>query len=583
MMKKILIAIIAISLLACTIFAQEVLDSTEERYYYFLSLTGNSKRNFLTYRTLSDSVWTVEDDLSSPKDIWAGNNLGSTKILIEDKSQNSNFFTSGIQKGIRYKLFAPQWYSSYNTASPYGVNDGALWQGKGYNTAITGGARIEGYGFELTIRPQFSYSQNREYEYMTSTSMKNGIYADKAGKYGYWWTVVDFVQRYGEDSFTKFDWGDSEIRWSWKAFTVGFGTQAVWLGPAFYSPLLSSNNAPTYPKFDFGLKRVGITLPYFNIYLGDIETRIWIGKLKESDYFDSESQNDRNQYSGFNFAYAPSFIHGLTLGVTKITVSKWGDDFWLYAYPGYNGNTLSGNSAGRVGEDQKASLYADWLFTKIGFEVYGELSFDDFLAEGFTFYAYERYPIHAIAWNWGLKKSFEVSKKHNLRGLLQFEWNWSEASQDYQMWAGSNYNFGTHGQITQGYTNGGQWIGSGYGYGGNSQTLAFTLYRKSGFDKIFIQRNNPDNNYIYSKCVSADENTTKKLADLYFTGFKANFNLGFESLFFVTKDFSIRAGFIYNKIINPMYNPGTTYGTYRREYNWIDNFQINWSLKYQFL
>lgn len=580
-MKKLLTTIISTAVLTCSIFAQEALDSVEERYYDFLSLTGNTKRNFLTYRTLSDSSWVVEDSELDLKHIWQDNNLGKTKTLYTSKSQSSNFFTRGLDKSIGYKIFAVDWYSSYNTESPYGVNDGALWQGKGYNTSLTGGARLEGYGFELTIRPQLSYSQNKEYEYATSSSMQSTKYADKASDYGYWWTVVDLVQRYGEDAFTNFDWGDSEIRWSWHAFTVGFGTQAVWLGPAAYSPLLSSNNAPTYPKFDFGLRRTALKLPYFDLYLGDIETRIWIGKLTESKYFDNDSQNDHNQYSGFNFAYSPSFIEGLTLGVTKITLSKWGDDFWLYAYPGYNGNTLTENQAGRVGEDQKASLYADWLFTKIGFEVYGELAFDDFLAEGFKLYEYERYPIHAIAWNWGLKKTFEVSKKHGLRGLLQFEWNWSEASQDYQMWYGSAYNFGTHGQITQGYTNGGQWIGSGYGYGGNSQTLAFTLYRKKGFEKIFIQRNNPDNNYIYSLCVGADETTTKKLADLYFTGFKANFNLGFESLFFITPNFSARAGFIYNKIINPMYNPGTTSGNYRREYNWIDNFQLNWSFKYQ--
>lgn len=565
------------------IFAQEAIDSIEERYYDFLSLTGDTERSFLIYRTLSDSVWQIKNDKNENwHDIWENNNIGKTRLAWQMKNNKQNFFARGFKNSIKYKIYGLEWFSSYNTDSPYGVNDGALWQGAGYNTAFTGGARIEGFGFEFTFKPQLSYSQNNDYDYCTSSSMQSSLYAGKASDYGYTWTVVDYAQRYGDDSVKTFDWGDTEIRWNWYSFTLGFGTQAIWLGPTFYSPLLSSNNAASYPKFDFGLRKTKITVPFFNWYLGDIETRLWVGKLTESNYFDNDSSNDNNQLSGFTFAYAPSFIKGLTLGVTKITVSKWEDDFWTYANPGFYGNTRTGSKSGRQGEDQKASLYADWIFPKIGFEVYGELGFDDFLADGIKLYEYERYPLHTLAWNWGLKKAFDISRKHNLRGILQFEWNWSEPSQDYQLWYGSSYCWGTHGQITQGYTNRGQWIGSGYGYGGNSQLLSFTLYSKHGYEKFFIQRNNPDDGYIYAKAVGADANTTKILGSTSYTAFKANFNLGFEEMWFVTPNVSLRAGIVYNKIINPKYNPGKDENGDYREYTYTNNFNINWVLKYQF-
>lgn len=592
-MKKKFFFLISATLTLFHFSAQEALDSTEERYYDFLSLTGDTDRSFLIYRTLSDSAWQVQNDGLSDEnaadenqenfhDVWKSNNLGKAKTIWERKSEERNFFTRGFSNSLSYKIYGPEWFSSYNTDSPYGVNDGALWQGKGYNTALTGGARLEGFGFEITFKPQLSYSQNKDYDYLTSKSMKSSLYSGKASDYGYTWTVVDYVQRYGDDSVKTFDWGDTEIRWSWHSFTLGFGTQAVWLGPAFYSPLLSSNNAPSYPKFDIGLRKTKITIPYLKWYLGDIETRLWVGKLTESDYFDNDDSNDHNQFSGFTFAYSPSFIKGLTLGVCKITVSKWGDDFWTYANPGFYGNTRTGSKSGREGEDQKASLYADWLLPKSGFEVYGELGFDDFLADGIKLYEYERYPLHTLAWNWGLKKTFDISKKHSLRGLLQFEWNWSEPSQDYQLWYGSAYNWGTHGQITQGYTNGGQWIGSGYGYGGNSQLLSFTLYSKHGYEKIFIQRNNPDDGYIYSQAVGAGADKTKELGNTSYTAFKANFNFGFEEMWYILPNLSLRAGIVYNKIINPEYNPGETEEGYYREYNYTRNIYLNWAVKYQF-
>ena len=66
-----------------------------------------------------------------------------------------------------------------------------------------------------------------------------------------------------------------------------------------------------------------------------------------------------------------------------------------------------------------------------------------------------------------LSKVIPISPKKEIYSVLHFEWNNTEMSQDFQLqWP---YNFGFHHQITQGYTNKGQWLGSGIGYGGNKQ------------------------------------------------------------------------------------------------------------------
>ena len=150
-------------LLICTcLFAQEALKSTEEEYYDYLSLTGVVERPTLGYRTLSDSVWDVPEDAEH---IWSYNNLGSSNIIWQAASPVENIFMNGIFQGVKYKIFGPEWFNSYNTEAPYGQNDGALWQGRGYNTSLTGGIRFEGYGFEATFKPQISFSQNKEFEY----------------------------------------------------------------------------------------------------------------------------------------------------------------------------------------------------------------------------------------------------------------------------------------------------------------------------------------------------------------------------------------------------------------------------------
>jgi len=545
-------------LLLCTLsFSQEKLKSFEAEYYDFLSLTNSVKKNYINYRTLEENTFSPSQE--DEKHVWASLNLGKNRFLFN----NSN---------ISYKIYGLEWFSSYNTAAPFGYYDGALWQGRGYNTAISGGLRFDCYGFSLSILPQISFSQNLSFEIMKA---RNGI-----SEFGYFWSCFDAPQRFGDKAFWNFDWGDTEIRYTWRKFTVGFGTEAIWLGPTTINPVLASNNAPTYPKFDLGLRPTKIVIPFVNWYIGDIETRLWVGKLQESDYYDSDETNDYNQYSGFTLSYAPSFVKGLSLGFAKVTLNKWGENFWRYALPFFKGNTIN-TSENDSGEDQKAALFAHWLFSEVGLEIYGELGFDDFLSAGLALYEYARYPFHAMTYAVGLKKTFELSKEKKIRGVLSFEWNDTEGSQDYQMWTG--YNFGAHHQVTQGYTNEGQWLGSGIGYGGNSQALSFTVYSPHGYEKFIIGRNNIDNNYIFYKCVGADEEETKELGKRYYTAFKANFYVGFENLYVLFKNFSIKYSFIYDLIINPTYEPKelASWGGANRGYSYWTNFHFSLALKYQ--
>ena len=506
--------------------AQEALKSTEEEYYDFLSLSGIVERPTLGYRTLSDSVWNFSTDTSSDSDanVWKNNNMGSVFTLWQPASVSTNKFFSGLKQGIFCKFYGPEWYNSYNTTAPYGQNDGALWQGKGYNSSLTGGVRLEGYGFELTLKPQICFQQNLAFDIMPSPY---------DSEYGYFWGYshnvgIDMPQRFGDSSFWTYDWGDSEIRYTWGTLTLGFGTQAVWLGPVWLNPLLLSNNAATFPKFDFGIRKTPITIPWINWYAGDIEARAIVGYLSESDYFDNDESNNHNLFNVFSFYFAPSFLPGLTVGFNKVCLSKWGDNFWKYANPFYDANNE---------EDQKASFTFDWLSKEGQLEIYSEIGIDDYTPDGF--YGLLRYPFDTMVYSVGLKKVIYSLNSH-LYGELIFEWNTIEKN-THRSSGNSVYTYYFHSLITQGYTNKGQLLGCGLGCT-NSQYLGLFFYFNKGNFITEIQRYNCDNDYAFLQWNNSG---------VYC--YKSNLVFDIKGTYYIKPELSISVLLGYDFIINPYY------------------------------
>lgn len=564
-------------------YSQEALKSTEEEYYDFLSLMGITERPALNYRTLSDSVWAIKETntgnttaegsdteanaeskaetINRPEKTphpWQNNNLGTKKTLWKSSSENTNWFTNGINHSVALKIYGPEWFNSYNTAAPYGQNDGALWQGKGYNTSLTAGVRLEAYGFEVTVKPQVAFSQNLGFEIMP------GVYGSE---YSYFWAGnIDLVQRYGDSSFWTFDWGDTELRWSWNTLTIGFGFQSPWLGPAWLNPMLGSNNSGTYPKFDIGLRRTKVTLPWLGWYIGDIEGRIWCGKLSESDYFDNDSSNDYRQLTGFSIAYSPAFLPELTFSINKISIARWDEKSIKYLNPFYDTNAV---------EDQKCSFALDLLFPAVGFEFYGELGLDDYNSRGFA------NPFHTAIYTIGAKKEisflqkFSYFKKFNIRPEIIFEWNNFEMSQDFQLqWHYMGYY--SHGLIKQGYTQNGQIIGAGSGYFGNSQYLALRTYFSKGDITFFIHFNKPDTNYLNNKGIDTKENDWQKEGKKQHDQwgyYKAIRTFGCTANFFATKFLLISTNINGSWIIN---------SAYKQQDKGFGNYYFSLSLKYNF-
>lgn len=463
------------------------------------------------------------------------------------------------------RIYGPSVYSSFNSASPYGQNDGVLWQGKGFNAYASAGLRLESYGFELTFKPDVAFSQNLAFDFMTPAYANgNALYGGKAGTYGYYGVAyIDAPQRFGDSAFFDWSWGDSEVRYTWNGVTIGFGTQNIWLGPARLNPILHSNNAAPYPKLDVGLRRTSVYMPHFCWYLGDVEGRLWAGYLSESDYFDTDTSNDHNLYSGLSLAWAPPIFEGLTLFANRNYLSKWNKNSakTLLKLVVIN---LEGGGAQDVW-DQRASLGFSWLVPQAGMEVYGEAGLNDY---GPSLDGYIRYPFHSIVYTSGLEKTIALPFLQNAKGVFLFEWSHLEISQDFQFqWPSTFY---AHHEITQGYTNRGQWLGAGNGTGGNSQYLGFKLYTPSSSYTIFAHRTNPDNDYIYAKTVHTTN--TQEIQD-----FKAILSFGFDVLHFFNPNISAKLGLVHSVEHNPLYNALDWHQTTKRK-----NISVQGSFNYSF-
>lgn len=530
--------------------SQEKLGSEIERYYDFLSLDGYSDRPYLNYRSLSDSVW---------KTLYPEQALWSSQFLPRDH---------GLGERSSWRVYGPEVFFSYNSKAPLGQNDSLLWQGRGLNAYVTSGIRFSSYGFDATLKPEFSFSQNLAFDTVPS-AYTSEAYAGRADRYGYYGVYsIDAPQRFGDDSLCDWSWGDSELRYTWRRLTLGFGTQHIWLGPARNNPLLLSNNAPPYPKIDFGLKPTEI-LPY-GYNFGIIEVRAFWGKLDESSYFDLDEGNDSNLLTGFTLSYSPPFLRKLTIGFHRVMLSKWEDrdanTIFTLAWP------LMDTDAGFDERDQRASVTLDYVLESAGFEMYLEWAKNDYSS---NIESLLRYPFHAHAFTIGARKSFSLGSA-SLRGELAVEVTSIEMSQDFQFsWPSTFY---AHHIITQGHTNGGQWLGAGIGTGGNSQYLACTIYHPKGLYRFFVQRVNPDNDYLYARSVYSTPSlgeTGRASPEWY--QFKTSVLFGLGTMYHFNKGLSLSGSLAYNLIINPVYENGATNDGPK----W-HNFQASCGLSYVF-
>jgi hypothetical protein len=443
------------------------IDTQSDYYYRLLQVSGKSFDNASftvrpfepEFRTLIDHPW---------------------RSFVSYTPQN--VLPSSLQNQFKTFVFEPVLFQSYNSTLPRGLNDGAIWQGKGYSSALSFGVKAQFGIVHLKFKPIIGFAQNQSYDLGPYPVVGGSEYAYRIRP------DIDLVQRFGDSAWSWFDLGDSYLDVRYRGWHAGFSNQRVWNGPATLYPLQFSYQGPGFLHGFIGTYRP-VETP-----IGHFEMRYLYGGVKKSDYFVARLGNTMTSINALIVAYSPSFMKGFTIGGQRQFMEEYPTDFaelqrqitkMVNPFTKVSLQTED-NPRGWEPDNQMAAIFARYVLPKSGFEWYMEFGRNDHNADWRDF---RMQPDHLSATVFGIIKTFdfsrdrllamnlELTKTESLRGAFTRGLGNNPTSPDQLGLLGSWY---THAWQTVGFTNRGQMLGSGFGPGGNQQTLRADIYYPEG-------------------------------------------------------------------------------------------------------
>ena len=207
------------------------------------------------------------------------------------------------------------------------------------NSYLSAGASFESPYVSVTLLPEFAYAENREYD----------IYKDD-DDFSYLYSGIDYPTRMGDDPYTQFSMGQSEIRGNYGIFTAAVSHENMVWGPAVFNPLIMSAAGEGFYHTELGVKKT-------KTKWGTFEARIINGGvLEESDEYNSDSDDDYTYFTGYMLAWQPNFSPYFTIGINRTLICNWDDVNGTALMNLYNFAYVSESWGGTDKTDQRVSL-----------------------------------------------------------------------------------------------------------------------------------------------------------------------------------------------------------------------------------
>ncbi|MCH7475639.1 MAG: hypothetical protein IIA27_13335, partial [Gemmatimonadetes bacterium] len=464
------------------------------------------------------------------------------------------FYARPDSEPTAFGLFMPEANFFWNSAFPSGQNDGAVWQGRGLTTQLTGGAFVRHGVLTASFRPSLIYTQNREVDLAVRDPARS-VFANPWHPLRGSTPRIDMPQRFGDSVFTTLDLGETSVRLDWRGAVISASNETMWWGPGARNAIVMSNNAPGFPHLFIGTGRP------VDIKVGKVEVLWMWGKLTESEYFDLVDDNDTRFITGVVFNFEPKPLPGFYVGATRvfmIDIPAGGLDLGDYVLV-LQGLTKSSqatadNPLGDDERDQLISLFVRWLLPESGFEVYVEWARNDHNADVRDVLLE---PGHSEAYTVGFQKVVVLADGRYAR--LRGELTHLERAKTTILRATPTYY--VHDIVRQGYTQRGQVLGAGIGPGSNSQFLGGDVFTGRGRVGGFFRRHVIDNDALFA-IVGPTQNFS--IHDVAFTfGASAEVFAG---------EFAISASLEYTRELNRYYDSGNDVT------NIGSRFAIRWDL-----
>jgi hypothetical protein len=370
-----------------------------------------------------------------------------------------------------FYFLAPEAALIYNSAFPYGFNDGAVWAGRGVTGVVQAGFGGRMGPLSFAIEPIAFRAQNSSFELLANGQTGKYVFDDGTNP-----QTIDQPQRFGDGAYQRIDPGQSTIRLDFPPWVVlGVSTANDHWGPAIDNPLILGNNAAGFPHLFFGTSQPA------DIWIGRLHARGEYGRLSQSPFAIPSDSETRRFMSGIIASFSPRGVPNLQIGGARFFHTIWPDsgftshDFLrpLEGFPYVSRQGPGNTPVGLEGDNQLASIFFRWTFPQSGVEFYGEYGRDD---HNFDTRDLLLEPDHESAFTLGLQKVWTQSDG----SLLTLRGEHTDARVSAIALGREQTSFYVHTVVTQGHTQYGQVLGGASVYGGGGSTLEMSRYDRGG-------------------------------------------------------------------------------------------------------
>jgi hypothetical protein len=379
----------------------------------------------------------------------------------------------------------PEIVWSYNSGHPWGANDAGLRAGKGANLFAVTGVGIRVGRVTAMFAPQIMVEENREFQTVPyplngdgRTRWSNPFYQPD--------NPIDYPLRFGRENRSAAD-GEGRIALDLnRDWQIGVGKEQRWWGPGRSNALiLSANSGPIDQAFVETRRPIATAI-------GSFEFHYFLGRLRESKFFDSDGRNNQRTLSAAVLSWQPRTEWALlpSVGIARAVMAAGPpklDDIALFMSD--VGRPWARPADTTANKEQILGVFARWQVPETGVEAYVEwarfeqpASLRDFLEQPGHSQGYTLGAQWATRWRGGLMH-------------LGTEFSYLEPSPSIRTRpVGTSY-VGT--SVEQGWTHLGQMIGPWIGPGGSSQLATAELWYPTWRAGLSLGRLRRDPDPIY--------------------------------------------------------------------------------------
>ena len=389
------------------------------------------------------------------------------------------------KRGARIDIAPVEVRTWFNTAFPFGMNDGAVWVGRGFTTDLSLGASISVGAIRATLRPTVFWAENRAFALETPPLGGASEFADNLAPGN-----VDRPQRFGRGPYARLDPGQSSLELTVGPMVAGVSSANQWWGPMAEFPYILGNNAPGFDHVFVGTSRS------VDVFLGKLRSRILYGRLEQSSFSPETLSGGRRFVGGMVVVFRPRQITNVEVGVARFYHAHWpqeglSSEHFTHLFEGFLKRGI-----GRVfapdptdpttsTDNQMASGFVRWTVPRSGFELYGEYGREDHNADSRDAILE---PDHAAILGLGARKAWGDGER--VSAIRAEIINFQESTLRRHRAQGGTFK---HGTVLQGHTNRGQLIAANVGIAsGAGGSVAFDRFGESGRTTIRFLRMTQD-------------------------------------------------------------------------------------------